>query len=363
MLSVQLFLLITEIEKRMNSKILTLANNKKYNLPIKWDGNNFLDALTELLNDYNNDFFGRTNSDINFIIEGILSALKYFFNGLPSKAFKIFSTMFNTFYDKHFIMVYIKDNISDSLPNLYRIRKVNKITDYERKDIFHVPYNLRENIDDCRYSIHGFPSLYLSTSLKLSYLETKANRQRNLYIASLFKQTKTHFDSSIKVVELGIKPQDFQLIDTNSSVFERKTRCKNLNLDLINKQNYQYEYFYWYPLIAACSFCKSHGRKSFHPEYIIPQLLMETIRTIKKDDEVIGIRYFSCSNLFNFNLTNDINYVFPTSGKSFSEEFNYCRNLSKIFELTKPIILDPCISLSSQQEMLNKITDLKKIFE
>ena len=49
--------------------------------------------------------------------------------------------------------------------------------EYEIEDIFHIPYNLRAKISSNRYSISGYPSLYLSTSLELCKQELKKMRK------------------------------------------------------------------------------------------------------------------------------------------------------------------------------------------
>ena len=63
----------------------------------------------------------------------------------------------------------------------------------------------------CRYSIAGYPSLYLGTSLDLCREEIHLNPHQDFALASIFKLERTveYSRTNIQVVELGVKPQDF----------------------------------------------------------------------------------------------------------------------------------------------------------
>ena len=52
----------------------------------------------------------------------------------------------------------------------YRIRVGNK-GNYSRKDLFHIPMSKRELIRSYRYSISGYPCLYLANYFELSWFE------------------------------------------------------------------------------------------------------------------------------------------------------------------------------------------------
>ncbi len=94
---------------------------------------------------------------------------------------------------------------------LFRVRNVQQNIQYSRSDIFHTPYNLRSKIVTWRYSIAGYPSLYLGTSLELCREESKASSINGFQIAScseLVRDQHRH-NTSIKVIELAVKPQDF----------------------------------------------------------------------------------------------------------------------------------------------------------
>ncbi len=120
----------------------------------------------------------------------------------------------------------------------------------------------------------------------------------------------------------------------------------------------------WYPLLAACSFIRVNKNDPFAAEYIIPQLLMQWVRTEFKLSEnkyvnLIGIRYFSCASEEASDM--GFNYVFPTSGKQISHQLPYCKVLAKAFWLTTPVYVNEYYDISDCEEDLNRSDDYKQI--
>lgn len=102
--------------------------------------------------------------------------------GFPHKAFEKIKDIMEKLIEKP-LNIYAKTlwyedfwREEDSL-KLYRMRSVDEVKEYEIEDIFHIPYNLRAKISSNRYSISGYPSLYLSTSLELCKQELKKNEK------------------------------------------------------------------------------------------------------------------------------------------------------------------------------------------
>ena len=90
--------------------------------------------------------------------------------------------------------------------------------------MFHTPYNLRSKVSTCRYSIAGYPSLYLGTSLDLCCEEIHLNPHQDFALASIFKLERTveYSNTNIQVIELGVKPQDFLNIERYNERHERR---------------------------------------------------------------------------------------------------------------------------------------------
>ena len=65
--------------------------------------------------------------------------------------------------------------------NLYRMR-ISKET-LSKEKMFHVPFNMREKVSSARFSIPGFPCLYLGTSLEVCWNEIKRSLEsENKYL-------------------------------------------------------------------------------------------------------------------------------------------------------------------------------------
>lgn len=236
---------------------------------------------------------------------------------------------------------------------LFRLRNVNDNINHSRKDIFHVPGSARSMISTCRYSIAGYPSLYLTTSIQLGMEEISASN--NNTIISQFRIKRDQYEINMRVLELGIKPQDFYEDDRNHQ--NEYSKGRNLyGIDLLNHA-LRSNYLRWFPLIAACSFIRANKHAPFSSEYIIPQLLMQWARGEISRNELIGIRYFSCASIRASNMGFD--YVFQVNNTEY--EGNYCSILRDSFRLTNPVYLKEYDSIKQCEYELKNSDDYDKI--
>lgn len=350
-----------------SSTFKDIMNDENLFLPIRWDGLDFLSTLDSLFNYYIKklETAQKANmSDSNILkvdIEGIKivcglikSTMQYYLNGFPSKAFNYFMAVMNELMRTP-LQIYQKsafeqfDNSrnrnNDSL-QLFRVVCVGDNKPYSRSRVFHTPYNMRSKVSTSRYSIAGYPSLYLGTSLELCCEEIHINPHYDFTLASMFKleRSETYTNTHIEVVELGVKPQDFVNRELNNEYYRRL-----IPIDLLNKKETKSAYLLWYPLIAACSYIRTNKKDPFAAEYIIPQLLMQWVRSEigmknKEQNHLMGIRYFSCASVKASNM--GFNYVFPTSGQQKSPSLPYCSVLTKVFRMTNPIYIHEYESIS-----------------
>ncbi len=374
-----------------NTGFKKIFNDKQFELPIRWDGGDYAQFLKVLYDGYlknlcknsshNNCklFYEIQKGEINFnncsaeecivsyikdICDGLIETVKIYDKGLPSAAYEAFDKVMKRLIKKP-IQIYQKSGWTDAFDKydplrLYRVVNVNEDTIYPRSRVFHTPYNLRSKVSTSRYSIAGYPSLYLGTCVDLCLKELKCNPQRKLSLCSRFQidRNSNRNDYQIGVIELAIKPQDF---------FEENYKHKNLedNNDRINKGRYiepdllinndvRVSYLLWYPLIAACSFIRAHKSDPFAPEYVIPQLLMQWLRSWNENNnELFGLRYFSCAS----KLASDMgfNYVFPTSGEEHSKIENYCKVLVDSFMISIPAFIHEYNSVEEFEDYLNNL--------
>lgn len=366
------------------SKFNSVFSNEQFFLPIRWDGKDFQKYLENLYADYfnvlcslsqrdeckpiketSNDSFCNDYSSgmhcdcnkIHNICNKLLKVVNEYLHGFPATAYCTFDDIMQELMRQP-LKIYNKSGRPDAFEghdplNLFRVVNVSEDINHHITRVFHTPFTLISKVSTSRYSIAGFPSLYLGTSIELCTEEIHNNPYSNLAICSRFKliRNTSKTDTKIDVIELGIKPQDF-VEDIKNKIYYDNYYCKRtIRRNLLCDQKVKKTYLLWYPLIAACSFIRANKTDPFAPEYIIPQLLMQWIRNnYKEQNEVMGIRYFSCSSERTSEL--GFNYVFPTSGNPIADNTPYCKVLSKVFQLTKPVFLHEFNSLNECQSFL-----------
>ena len=362
-----------------NSLFKNILDDRELFLPIRWDGTDFSDTLEKLFHYYikrveiycaekypDNCDYANMITNIKRISGLIIQSINHYLNGFPSKAYSSFDQAMSilvktplTIYQKS-VMGQFEDFKSRNHQDLdlFRVVRVNDNRPYQRSRAFHTPYNLRAKVSTSRYSIAGYPSLYLGTSLELCCKEIQINPYKDLAITSLFRLERTleYTNANIQVIELGIKPQDFLDMREGNESHRRIIPGR-----LLENSHTRSAFLLWYPLIAACSYIRVNKNDPFAAEYIVPQLLMQWVRSeidsARGDgyDQLIGIRYFSCASVKASDM--GFNYVFPTSGNPKSAELPYCSILSKAFRLTKPIYIHEYDNIYACEQALARLKD------
>ena len=350
-----------------------LLDNPELFLPKRWDGKDFEATLRSLFDVYTDELSYYENNEnnpfqisvdfaeIQSVCDDLIKCIKEYHNGFPSRAYSAMKRIMERLIETP-LDIYQKTGSTGPIENdqlyLYRTRSSNSGAAFKRENIFHVPTNARAMISTCRYSIAGYPSLYLSTSIELALEETNASPSQS--VVSRFKLDRSQAEIDIQVLELGIKPQDFTLSgrqrEDNWRLFgkSRNSIANDINLE---QPHVRSAYLRWYPLIAACSFVRANKNAPFASEYIIPQLLMQWIRTRCRRNHLMGLRYFSCASSKASDM--GFNYVFPVSNGNFPG--GYCSVLRDAFLLTEPVYLRDYKELWQCEEDLNHHLPLDKI--
>ncbi len=187
---------------------------------------------------------------------------------------------------------------------LYRIRIKDEKRFFKAHELFHIPFEKRGIIKTQRYSIPGYPCLYLSTSVYGCWEEMRKPDLSAFYISLLTAQ------KNIKLLDLRL-PE-------NESV-----KSKSLLLT--------------WPLIIACSIKVPDDNQSFKAEYIIPQFVLQVLIRNRQKHGFLGIKYTSTqrNNDFDFNENGLFdNIAIPVVS---DQKKGLCSYLSDCFKITKPI--------------------------
>lgn len=200
--------------------------------------------------------------------------------------------------------------------NHFRVRNSDHLLT-ELTDLFHVPFEKRSIISPNRFSIAGFPCLYISNNLDCCIEEVGIKTGESMY-ASVFTPNK-----QLKVLDLRL--------------------LRDVKSDDIKK------YLLLLPLLISCSYeAKSEGY--YVPEYNIPQLMMHYILKSKYKENIDGIVYNSTKKP----QKDIVNFVFPV--KTVKSQ-GWCDVLKNNFQVSLPqmIICANGNRLLSDQDLLTKI--------
>lgn len=182
-----------------------------------------------------------------------------------------------------------------------------------RKDLFHIPVHKRYLIKAGRYSIPGFPCLYLATGLTLCWIECEMPVE---FSCSAFKLSR----NEIKLIDFGYSP--FNIADRVSIRRMNKASDDEINNALVR-------YLVTYPLQVACSFKVNDHNASFIEEYIVLQLLLLWVRENGNYD---GILYKSSAQNEMVKSLGFLNLVLPAK----RIEDDYCLYLNDLFLVSEP---------------------------
>lgn len=257
--------------------------------------------------------------DIKILEDAIIQSLNAYYEGLPSKAFQILQKIFLQ-NNRHFINML--PQIEATKMKGFRVRKGNQFDDI--KDLFHIPFQIRHKCASYRFSILGYPSLYLAESLPIALKEVRAEYNADYGI------TQYEFNSKIALVDLALIPHKMQL-------WER------------------YSQLMFYPLIVACGLKVKNEDSPFKPEYVIPQLFFQIVKL--NMPEFAGVSYISTrSENPDFTDMRQRNYVLFVPESSQTQGFS--AKLAANLIASKPMPIkhtdDMCKLIKYEQECANR---------
>ena len=295
-----------------------------FQFPIKRDDKDLLEFVNENLENYQqliqkfdssiNKEIDKSRELISNVCKKIIESIEYYYKGNLSKSYSSLSDCLSSIKDHLWIQ---KVDIPDTTP-LYRVRLgTNKL--FEKKDLFHIPFEKREKVRSHRFSIPGLPSLYLSDSVYVCWEELKRPNISEMHIS--------RFD---------ISKSDFRFLFLNQDSTMIKLTCfKEKDGDeVFQHEDYFIKYLVTFPLQFCCNVRVSDPILPFKSEYIIPQMVLQWV---VNEVDLDGIKYFSNwvrvgKEPINFGtFTNTVIPVKSTSKKG------YCTILAEKISLTNPI--------------------------
>lgn len=249
--------------------------------------------------------FSVEKKPIENLIKDIKQAIDDYLDGYPARAYDFL----NAPYIAPILSIlesgkYKKDT------QFYRLRHKEDNFSKSKTELFHIAFDIRGRVATQRYSIPGFPCLYLANSIYVAWEELRRKPLSQIQ-AARFESTKP-----LKYLDLvtEIYCADKSIIDsTDESLLWNYIKC--------------------WPLIAACSVKVADDQASFKPEYIVPQLLLQKVRDEGKLD---GIRFSSTH--INLNSVKSkgkfYNLVIPVKDR---KDRGHCDSLNSLFKMTEVV--------------------------
>lgn len=312
---------IDELFSKLRNNIpLTPNSNKPFHQHLHDNFENFRCDLQQLNSNEFHEKFHEIEKEItldnfidieNEICNKIEDVILQFRKGYLYDAYAEFSKILEDSFDILGDMLYnsFKVNFSNTPKELYRVRYTQIIDKYSFPDnMKHCPFEKVHNLGNFRFSISGFPCLYLGSSLKVCKAEVSPKFEEEVfyqakYLVKNINHPKRKKPDNLLLLSL-VPPTD---ASDNESLFN---------------------FFLLYPLFLACLARKKNENGKFHQEYIIPQLLLEFVR---KSELLHGIEYISTHMTKEDSYSEMTNYVFPVreiNDEGFDEE------LMKWFDMT-----------------------------
>ncbi|EPN5006678.1 hypothetical protein ACT0GK_004461 [Vibrio parahaemolyticus] len=216
----------------------------------------------------------------------------------------------------------------------YRIRvgQDEYNSNFSREDLFHIPFELNHLIANNRFSLSGFPCLYMSNTVYACWEELGRPNIDKCFVSAFDITNLSFFDLSLSPREVTEKLR-------KHCNFLKKAN-EPLQMEYVESfVSYLTDYLYLWPAIFCSSIKVRNQNSVFKPEYIFPQLILEWFVSV---DVCLfdGIKFRSTKNL---SLEGKIeeessllakNYVIPARKYSHS---GFCREYVRKVKLTQPI--------------------------
>lgn len=226
---------------------------------------------------------------------------------------------------------------------------------FDKRSLFHIPYDLRHLASSQRFSIPGDPCLYLSlypgsrklenNMLELSWMESGMPK---VFYVSLFQAKE-----ALKLLHLAKKGSKYLQEYDEAKTDDRRT----------NRQTAIKQYLLTFPLRCACSISvegKYKGERAknaihYYEEYMIPQLLVEWIQ---QSDYFDGLTYQSAAPVREAEKNYAYNVVLPT--KCIDPADGYDMKLKRAFRLSEPKKVDLWEQMKEFDDEINEVFEYRR---
>lgn len=218
--------------------------------------NSSLDTLPEKNKPHRNFDFKK---DLKEVCDMVINVVSDSFRSYHEDAFKKAYDFFHK--DECYFLNMLPQAILDERSgDYYRIRTDQINNANGDGELFHIPFEKRHLVSSMRFSIPGYPALYLGNNFTTAWAELNMPNLKGISFAKLrFKQQVVFLDLCYPM----LTPKDWEY----------------------------YSLFVFYPLLISCMVRVKYTNAPFKPEYIMPQIMLKIVR--EHGSYFSGIMYMS----------------------------------------------------------------------
>jgi len=301
------------------------------NLPTEYGSTTtFTDFVNNTLSDYIN-FIKKINEGtivkklkseipaIETLCNSIIESFAKLYLGFPNQSYNSFAEGMNVVAP--FVLKHAHTHPLSETRVYFRARSSEK--HLLVNEMFHLPFDQRERATTQRFSIPGFPCLYLGSSSYVCWEELNRPAFENFYV-SRFEIEGLNSYLKLRTLDISQTPQRMMaMIEATLEVTKSVDNWDDLVIDYLVK----------WPLIFSATIKVRYGDRNFKPEYVIPQYLLIWAR---ENGRIDAIKYFSVKTHLNQKIDSSSfwNVVIPVQE---SKNDGFCSTLFSIFKLTAPV--------------------------
>lgn len=294
-------------------------------------GDDFLHDIREVFDEY----LGKVSclegvesdlsNEIKALCDSLINVLSLYYDGRKGEAFSSFAAIMNGNADEPGLFSSIGSVDINPGQWYYRARQRKQGTEFSIPDMFHIPLDKRRLVSPQRYSSPGYPCLYLGNSVYSCWEEMR----RPTFDDLMFSAYRVR--NAFRVFDMRV-PDD--------SDYDPEALPQTLRR---------------LPMVLACGVTVKNPSDVFKPEYIIPQMLVETIisnsrkitqkeKSLLDKDVVWGVIYTSThiGRDFPYGKKYLENMVLPVVKTD--ADCTYCQYLASLFDISSPL----CYEYESQ---------------
>lgn len=325
-----------------------VKDNREYSNKLKYIFEKYKKEIGKIAFKYEEDLLDEVINNCDLILE----ALKTYLNGDKINAKTIITSLIKKYIDDPFWVSDLDksyafrgiapfaDLHSEGYEDKY-VNMMNKDINFYRarteriprniKEILHIPYKSLHLIKEQRFSLNKQPCLYLGTTSYVCWTECRKPPLDEFYLAGF------------KANELGKKLKIFNLVASEALVNGIYQKGSNEPF----KKELQISMLKLLPIVFATSFSVNSIDRKEKYEYIISQLVMQSLSELNID----GVAYLSKQGKDDFQYPQGVNLAIPVL--DISDGKQYGQVCSKFF-ITEPKGFREYLE-SESQSYINKV--------